>query len=64
MPAVRLPGWPDGDTRTRIVLVTRDLDSGAVRALLDAFVGRAAPDQPDGAALLDNPLVPFGGLDR
>jgi G3E family GTPase len=63
-PAVRLPGWPDGDTRTRIVLVTRDLDSGAVRALLDAFVGRAAPDQPDCAALLDNPLVPFGGLDR
>jgi G3E family GTPase len=63
-PAVRLPGWPDGDTRTRIVLITRDLDPAAVRRLFDAFVGAAAPDQPDRTALLDNPLVPFGGLDR
>ena len=63
-PAVQLPGWPDGDTRTRIVLITRDLDPGAVRALFDAFLGAAAPDRPDRAALIDNPLVPFGGVDR
>jgi G3E family GTPase len=63
-PAVRLPGWPDGDARTRIVLITRDLDPDAVRRLFDAFVGAVAPDQPDRTALLDNPLVPFGGLDR
>jgi G3E family GTPase len=63
-PAVQLPGWPDGDRSTRIVLITRDLDPGAVRKLFDAFVGASAPDQPDRAALIDNPLVPFGGRDR
>jgi G3E family GTPase len=64
-PAVQLPGWPDSDRSTRIVLITRDLDPAAVRRLFDAFVGAgAAPDQPDRAALIDNPLVPFGGLDR
>jgi G3E family GTPase len=64
-PAVQLPGWPDADTRTRIVLITRDLDPAAVRRLFDAFIGAgAAPDRPDRAALFDNPLVPFGGLDR
>jgi G3E family GTPase len=64
-PAVQLPGWPDSDRSTRIVLITRDLDPAAVRRLFDAFIGAgAAPDQPDRAALLDNPLVPFGGRDR
>jgi G3E family GTPase len=63
-PAVQLPSWPDGDRSTRIVLITRDLDPAAVRKLFDAFVGASAPDQPDRAALIDNPLVPFGGRDR
>ena len=63
-PAVRLERWPDADERTRIVLITRDLDPSAVTKLFDAFLGRAAPDQPDRAALFDNPLVPFGGVDR
>ena len=63
-PPVRLPRWPDGDARTRIVLITRDLDPDAVKRLFDAFLGASAPDQPDRAALLDNPLVPFGGPDR
>jgi len=61
---VRLPRWPDGDERTRIVLITRDLDPRAVRGLFDAFLGAGAPDQPDRAALIDNPLIPFGGVDR
>jgi G3E family GTPase len=63
-PPVRLPRWPDHDQRTRIVLITRDLDPDAVKRLFDAFLGAGAPDQPDRAALLDNPLVPFGGVDR
>jgi G3E family GTPase len=63
-PPVRLPSWPDADRRTRIVLITRDLEERSVRALFDAFLGVPAPDQPDRAALTDNPLVPFGGLDR
>ena len=63
-PAVRLEGWPDGDERTRIVLITRDLDPAVVTRLFDAFLGRAAADQPDRAVLLDNPLIPFGGADH
>jgi len=61
---VRLTRWPDSDERTRIVLITRDLDPDAVKRLFDAFLGASAPDQPDRAALLGNPLVPFGGPDR
>jgi G3E family GTPase len=63
-PAVRLESWPDADERTRIVLITRDLGAGEVGPLFDAFLNRSAPDRPDRAALLDNPLVPFGGADR
>jgi G3E family GTPase len=60
-PPLRLEGWPDADTRTRIVLITRDLSAGQVKPLFDACLNRIAPDRPDRAALLDNPLVPFGG---
>ena len=60
-PTARLERWPDDDHRTRIVFITRDLPEGTVRALFDAFMGRVAPDRPDKAALIDNPLVPFGG---
>jgi G3E family GTPase len=62
-PAVRLERWPDADERTRIVLITRDLRAGEVTPLFDAFLNRSAPDQLDRAALLDNPLIPFGGRD-
>jgi len=63
-PPVRLPAWPDPDTRTRIVLITRDVEPQTIRALFDAFLGAARVDQPDRAAIVENPLVPFGGLDR
>src|SRR6516164_1477953 len=63
-PVVQLPHWPDGDERTRIVVIARDVKPSAVRALFDAFLDAAAPDQPDRAALVDNPLVPFAGRDR
>jgi len=63
-PPAYLEAWPDADQRTRIVLITRDLEPEAVTRLFDAFLSRAAPDQPDRAALIDNPLIPFGGADR
>ena len=63
-PPARLERWPDDDRRTRIVLITRDLPADEVQRLFDAFLNRSAPDQPDRAALFDNPLVPFGGRDR
>jgi G3E family GTPase len=63
-PPARLERWPDADQRTRIVVIARDLAPEAVTKLFDAFVNRPAPDRPDMAALIDNPLVPFGGVDR
>ncbi len=63
-PTARLEAWPDEDHRTRLVFITRDLEERKVRDLFDAFIGAAAPDRPDRAALVDNPLVPFGGVDR
>jgi len=63
-PTARLERWPDDDHRSRLVFITRDLPERTVRALFDAFLGAAAIDRPDRAALTDNPLVPFGGVDR
>jgi G3E family GTPase len=63
-PISRLERWPDDDHRTRLVFITRDLPEQTVRELFQAFLGAAAPDRPDRAALTDNPLVPFGGMDR
>ena len=63
-PPVQLQHWPDADRRTRIVVIARELEPEAVTRLFDAFINRSATDQPDRAALVDNPLVPFGGVDR
>ncbi len=63
-PPARLPEWPDDDRRTRLVVITRDLDPVMITGLFKAFTGGTAIDQPDRAALLDNPLIPFGGMDR
>jgi G3E family GTPase len=60
-PPARLPQWPDEDRRTRLVFITRDLPERTVRELFEAFLGTPAPDRPDRAALMDNPLTPFGG---
>ena len=63
-PTARLERWPDDDHRTRLVFITRDLPERTVRELFEAFIGATAPDRPDRAALTDNPLIPFGGVDR
>jgi G3E family GTPase len=63
-PTARLERWPDDDHRSRLVFITRDLPERTVRELFEAFTGAAAPDRADLAALADNPLVPFGGVDR
>jgi G3E family GTPase len=63
-PTARLERWPDDDHRSRLVFITRDLPERTVRELFEAFIGVARPDMPDRAALTDNPLIPFGGLDR
>ena len=60
VPAV-LPRWPDGDRRSRLVLIVKDLDPAFVERLWSAFLGRPGVDQPDRAALTENPLaIPAG----
>ena len=63
-PTARLERWPDDDHRSRLVFITRDLPERPVRDLFEAFLGAAGIDRPDRQALTDNPLVPFGGVDR
>ncbi|MCJ2036723.1 CobW family GTP-binding protein [Methylobacterium sp. J-068] len=58
---VHLDAWPDGDHRSRLVLIVRDLDPAFVTRLWDAFLGRPRIDGPDAAALTDNPLAIPGG---
>jgi G3E family GTPase len=56
VPAV-LPAGPDGDRRSRLVFIVKDLDKSFVEKLWDAFLGKPAVDAPDAAALADNPLA-------
>ena len=55
VPAV-LPRWPSEDRRSRLVFIVDDLERETVEKLWNAFLGRPAVDQPDAAALSDNPL--------
>lgn len=55
VPAV-LPRWPSEDRRSRIVFIVDDLERETVEKLWNAFLGHPAVDQPDAAALSDNPL--------
>lgn len=55
VPAV-LPRWPSEDRRSRIVFIVDDLERDTVEKLWNAFLGKPAIDQPDAAALSDNPL--------
>jgi G3E family GTPase len=55
VPAI-LPAWPSDDRRSRLVFIVQDLDRSFVERLWNAFLGRPAVDQPDAAALADNPL--------
>ena len=56
VPAI-LPAWPDADRRTRLVFIVNDLDKSFVERLWRAFLGEPGIDQPDAAALSDNPLA-------
>lgn len=63
-PPTMLAGWPDEDHRSRLVFITRETDPRKIRDLFAAFIDAVAVDRPDRAALVDNPLTPFGGRDR
>jgi G3E family GTPase len=62
-PPVSLDAWPRGERRTRIVFILKDMEPRFVEGLWRAFTGEVRPDQPDRAALVDNPLkAGAGGL--
>ena len=63
-PVARLAGWPEGDRLTRMVFIVRDIEPRVITELFDALLGPIAPDLADYTAIADNPLVPFGGIDR
>lgn len=56
-PPATLPAWPDGDRRTRLVFITRDMPEGFVKRMFDAITGTPSLDTPDAAALTDSPLA-------
>lgn len=56
-PTTMLHEWPDGDARTRLVFILKDMEPQVIQALHDAFIGVQRADQPDKAALTDNPLA-------
>jgi G3E family GTPase len=62
-PPRRLPGWPSADRGTRIVFIGEDIAPAEIERFWGAIVGQPSVDQPDRAALFDNPLSPSrGGL--
>jgi G3E family GTPase len=62
-PPRRLPAWPSADRGTRIVFIGENIAPAEIERFWAAIVGQPSVDQPDRAALLDNPLSPSrGGL--
>jgi G3E family GTPase len=55
VPAI-LDRWPSEDHRSRMVFIVNDLARDTVERLWNAVLGRPGIDQPDVAALSDNPL--------
>ncbi|MDP2621969.1 MAG: GTP-binding protein [Hyphomicrobiales bacterium] len=55
-PPVRLDAWPDADRRTRMVLITRDVERDKVMGLLEALAGQPKVDTASPDVLADNPL--------
>jgi G3E family GTPase len=59
-PSLSLPSWPDGDHRSRLVVIGRDLDREAIGRLFDVHLDRPQVDTPDRQALAENPLAIAG----
>lgn len=55
-PPARLPAWPDEQRGVRLVLITIDMPEDYVRRLFAILADQPGVDQPDRAALADNPL--------
>ena len=57
-PPRRLAAWPDGERRTRLVVIGDQIARSEIGVLWAALAGEARIDAPDLAALADNPLTP------
>jgi len=57
-PPRKLEAWPDGDARTRLVVIVDGASASEVESLWRALIGAPEIDRPDLAALTDNPLAP------
>ncbi len=55
-PPIPIDHWPDGDRRSWLSVIAKDLDRPALERLVDGFLGGGL-DAPDRAALLANPLA-------
>ena len=56
-----LPGWPDADHATRVVIIVEGVAARDVDNLWAAVTRAPRIDAPDLAALFDNPLAPRAG---
>mgnify|MGYP001367826159 CR=1 FL=1 len=45
-PPAMLPAWPGEDRRSRLVFITQNIGEDAIRMMLDAWAGAAAPATP------------------
>ena len=45
-PPASLPAWPDGDRRTRLVFIVRDLEESFVAQTLQSFIGEPGQEIP------------------
>jgi G3E family GTPase len=62
-PPRRLAAWPGGRRETVLVVISDGLEPEAVERLWRALIGDPEIDQPDLAAMTENPLAPkLGGL--
>ena len=52
-PPVRLAAWPDGDERTRLVFIVKDIEKNLIEELFRAFTDQLSGG---GAALTDATL--------
>jgi G3E family GTPase len=60
-PPRRLAAWPDGERRTRLVVIGDGVAAAEIEPLWAALDGAPRIDAPDLAALADNPLAPRAG---
>ena len=63
-PPATLAAWPDADHRTRLVFIVNGIRGARDQGPVQRLPRHRAAGPPDRAAMMDNPLMPFGGADH